>query len=266
MREIHLEELKNIQIQILDKVHEYCLEHGIIYFLSSGTLIGAVRHKGYIPWDDDIDIYMPRQDFERFIRQFNGVNKTYRCISLAEDTNCTIAYAKVERTDTRLVEAVDNPREQGINIDIFPIDGVPDDEEARSKYFSKVQHIRNKMIMKDVKINFHRRGIFKNLILLGGKALLFNKRLHQLAVDLDNVIDKHANDTLYVCNMILGNGLHTEFRRDVINGTVDIEFEGKYYKTMKGYDEYLTKTYGDYMQLPPEDKRVSHHAFKAYWI
>ena len=121
------------------------------------------------------------------------------------------------------------------------------------------------MIMKDVKVNFHCRGIIKNLILLGGKALLFNKSLHQLAVDLDNAIDKRADFTLYVCNMVLGNGLHTEFRRDVISGMVDIEFEGKYYKTMKGYDEYLTKTYGDYMQLPPEEKRVSHHAFKAYW-
>ena len=81
-REIALDELKRIQIEILDEVHAYCEKNHLTYFLSSGTLIGAVRHKGYIPWDDDIDIYMPRNDYEEFLDSFNESEKEYRVFSL----------------------------------------------------------------------------------------------------------------------------------------------------------------------------------------
>lgn len=95
-REISLEELKKIQIEILDEVHSYCEQKGLVYFLSSGTLIGAIRHKGYIPWDDDIDIYMPRPDYEKFVSTFNESAYKYRVISLSTDKSCSFAYAKVD--------------------------------------------------------------------------------------------------------------------------------------------------------------------------
>lgn len=265
MRIINLEELKNIQLQILDTVHRYCLENNITYFLSSGTLIGAVRHKGYIPWDDDIDIYMLRPDYERFVSSFNQNNDLYRVVSLRTNKDCTFAYAKVERTDTKIVETVDNPMEIGVNIDVFPIDGVPDDLKKRKEYFSKLQRQRNNMLLKDISIDFLHRGFLKNLILSVGKLLLSFRTLPQLAAGLDNAINKDDNNTKYVCNVILGNGFGSEFSRDAIRDSLDIEFEGNFYKTMIGYDEYLTKTYGDYMQLPPVEKRVSTHTFKAWW-
>lgn len=266
MREIKLEELKKIQIEILDEVHHFCEENRITYFLSSGTLLGAVRHKGYIPWDDDIDIYMPRDSYEHFLRSFPKSDDTYGIISLTSDSRCILPYAKVENRKTRLIETVDNPMEVGVNIDVFPVDGVPDNMRNRRKYFAAIQRLRNKMVIKSVSVNFRRRGIIKNGILILGKILLLNTTSRSLAERLDNFIDKNNINSDYVCNLVLGNGIKSCFSRTCIEQTVDIMFEGKLYKTMKGFDEYLRCTYGDYMVLPPEDRRVSHHQFEAYWI
>lgn len=265
MKEIKLDELKKIQIGILDVVHDFCQENGITYFLSSGSLIGAIRHKGYIPWDDDIDLYMPRVDYDRFLGDFNKNYKHYRVVSLQTDDKCTLAFAKVERTDTRIIEHVDNPMELGINIDVFPVDGVPDDIEERTKYFSRIQRFRDQLVLKDVSLDFKRRGVIKNLVLLFGKLFLIHKSMRHLAEQLDKAIDKSNSNSQYVCNMVLGNGIKSVFAREAIEGSIDIEFEGKIYKTMKGFDEYLSKTYGDYLLLPPEEKRVSHHVFTAFW-
>lgn len=264
-QEIFVEELKQIQLEILNEVHSFCQDKNITYFLSSGTLIGAVRHKGYIPWDDDIDLYMPRTDYERFLSSFNRSDNKYRVYSLKTDESCVIAYAKVENTNTVMIEKVDNPMKIGVNIDIFPIDGVPSDKAKRKRYFSKIQRLRNVITLKDVSLNFHRRNIFKNLILIAGKTMLFFISLRKMVQKLDRAIDKNMTDTEYVCNLIMGNGYGTEFHRRSIEKSVDIEFEGRIYKTMAGYDEYLRQTYGNYMQLPPKELRVSHHAFEAYW-
>lgn len=264
-KEILHEELKNIQIGILDRVSEFCIQNGINYSLSSGTLIGAVRHKGYIPWDDDIDIYMLRCDYERFVREFNDYNSNYRVLSLERLSEYPYPFAKVEDKRTMLIENFDNAIKIGVNIDIFPIDGVPDDNKIRKSYFSRIESIRRKIVLKNVSVNFRCRGIIKNFILILGKMWLKNKTATQLARQLDSMIDKTAGSTDFVCNLVMGNGIGSEFHRSVMSDYVDIEFEGKFYKAMAGYEEYLTQTYGNYMQLPPEEQRVTHHSFKAYW-
>ena len=265
-REISLDELKRIQVEILDQVHSFCKNNEITYYLSSGSLIGAIRHKGYIPWDDDIDIYMPRLDYERFLSIYKDDSNSYRVRSLRTDASYSLAYAKVERVGTKLIERVDNPLDIGVNIDIFPVDGVPDDLTQRKKYFSKIQSIRNRMIFKDVSLSFRHRGLLKNIVLLLGKVCLLNRSLRSLAEDLDAMIDKSLNDSNFVCNLVMGNGINSIFRRESLGGIIQVEFEGKRYDTMLGYDDYLTKTYGDYMKLPPTALRVSHHSFYAYWM
>ena len=135
MRKItDIHELRQIQIGILDEVHQYCEAHGLRYFLSSGTLIGAVRHKGYIPWDDDIDVYMPRKDYERFLREFKG-NEQYKLLNPAKEPHYYYTFAKVIDLRTRMVEDETVGFEIGVYMDIFPVDYVPDDMKEREHVF-----------------------------------------------------------------------------------------------------------------------------------
>ena len=265
MKEIHVEELKSIQMDILDKVAAFCAENKIKYSLSSGTLIGAVRHKGYIPWDDDIDIYMLRRDYECFVEGFNGSYDGYRVQSLKTTPNYSLAYAKVERTNTIMREGFGTQLEIGVNIDVFPVDGVPDDYEQRKKFFKKIVKLRNQYVLKILPVSLNKRGLVKNIILVIGKMWYSHKSLNAIARELDSYIDKDNDNTKYVCNLTTDNKIGAEFTRVAMSDVLDMDFEDRTYKVMVGWDEYLTKSYGDYMKLPPENKRVSVHDFQAFW-
>ena len=137
MKEISLNELRKIQIDILDKVHNFCIQNNITYFLSSGTLLGAIRHGGYIPWDDDIDLYMPRESYERFINIYKDDSHDTRVITLYNNKEYYYPFAKVEDTNSIVIENVPEKFNIGINIDIFPIDGVPNNLICRKFFFMK---------------------------------------------------------------------------------------------------------------------------------
>ena len=136
-KEITDKELKKIQTEILKYVHDYCLKNNIKYWLDSGTLLGAIRHKGYIPWDDDIDIGMARDDYNKFLENFNNTQSKYKCYSIENNNKFCYPYAKILDTSTILYE----PDEKGIKlcvyIDLFPYDNAPNDEKIIKKMSKK---------------------------------------------------------------------------------------------------------------------------------
>ena len=253
-----IQELREIQMGILDYVHQFCEENSITYFLSSGSLLGAVRHGGYIPWDDDIDIYMPRKDYERLLCEFKD-NEQFKLLNPAKEPHYYYTFAKVVDLRTRMVEKETEGYEIGVYIDVFPVDYVPDDQKEREFVFK-----RKKLLYK-----IRRCKISKSNPLYSRLAYWFYRLLPVSVEQLNRMIHKlivREEPTQYVCHLTeAGPGIKGCFPASDIASSVNIKFEDRIYKTMVGYKNYLTCTYGDYMKLPPVDQRVTHK-FDAYWL
>ena len=261
MRKIEdIQELRQIQIGILDDVHRFCEEHGLRYFLSCGTLIGAVRHKGYIPWDDDIDIHMPRKDYDKFLQTYKDERGIYRALNPNIEPHYYYTYAKVIDSRTLMVEDENKGYEIGVYIDIFPEDYVTENLLKR-KFIFRLKYLLYKI--RRCKIS-HSNPLYSKWAYLCYRNLPITVGMINSLIKLLIIRKK---PTGFVANMSEAgtNNINHCIPVEDIATSVDIEFEGKKYKTMVGYHDYLSKVYGDYMQLPPEDQRVTHH-FKAWWL
>lgn len=262
MKELTQNELREVQIGILDYVHNFCQENNIKYSLACGTLLGAVRHQGYIPWDDDIDIYMLRPDYEQFLRVFPFKKAKFVVGALENRKDYFYYIAKVENTDTILEEYINVRTKIGVNIDIFPLDNVPDNLFLRKLFFKLVSVLNAIIVLKNVSIKSD-RAFLKNAILLIGR-IFFSFIPMRLILCAMNSFPKLFNgrQTKQISEVSANAGV---FNRSVMDEIIMLPFENKEYCAMKDYHQYLTAQYGDYMQLPPEEKRITHHAFKAYW-
>lgn len=126
MKQMTIDEVKKVQLQILSHVAKFCDENGICYWIDSGTLLGAIRHKGYIPWDDDIDIGMLREDYDRFSEIFNKANSTYHFLCIENTPDFYLPHGKVCDSETILYEPDENGYKSAVNIDIFVYDNAPE--------------------------------------------------------------------------------------------------------------------------------------------
>ena len=261
MRELNIDEIRSIQLEILKKVSEYCDDNNLRYSLAYGTLIGAIRHKGYIPWDDDIDIVMPRPDYERFIKSFNTYATDYKVHVTGLNSNFIYTFAKVSYNKSILIEDIEVKYEIGINIDVFPIDGVPSIDNPTMK---KQNFYRNLASFKTIKINSD-RNIIKNIVLILGKILLSWLSLKRINLKMiDNSKKYSFENEEYCCNISTGFTEDKAIPKRYLEDFIDCFFENQKFKASKFYDEWLKSYYGDYMKLPPREKQVSHHRYKAY--
>ncbi len=265
MRRLTTEEVKKIQIEILDVVAAFCEENNINYWLDSGTLLGAVRHKGYIPWDDDIDIGMLRPDYDKFAELFNKSNDRYRFVDIDNTPDFYVAFGKVIDTKTVLYEPDKNGDKLAVNIDIFIYDNAPDDDNIVKKMYDRRDRLAfmslfsrgNQIISTDT---FIRRIIKKATHI----CFVFVSSANCVKKISENSQKYSKEKTKRVGNFTAVTRIASD--KKIFSSFVDVDFEGKKYNAPVGYDEWLTDFYGDYMQLPPKEKQVTHHQYEAYLL
>ncbi|EIW6614549.1 LicD family protein [Clostridium perfringens] len=264
-----LRKLQCIQKEILTHVHNICVDNNIEYFIIAGTLLGAVRHKGFIPWDDDIDIGMTRDNYEKFNKIASKfLAEGYELQNIYEDKNCPFAYSKVRKKNTKFIEYCNRNLEMmnGIYIDIFPFDNVPDNEFERKIHYKKVKLILKLFIYNStpditqepvnlsLKIKFLLRRIIHNILKRIPKKYLFNI--------LDNEMKKYRNtNTKYKAMLLNGVYMWESISKDTLYPLIQLEFEKNKYFAPNDYNQYLTDVYGDYLKLPPENKRIGHSPY-----
>lgn len=262
LRKIALEEMKAIELDILIAFDDFCNKNNLRYFLSAGTLLGAVRHKGFIPWDDDIDVTMPRDDYEKMFEILpNILEKTnYRLISY-RDKSSIYPFAKIIDKRTIVIEQMVNPLYRtGVWIDIFPLDGLDENDQP----FEFDARIRKKYALlaanPDAATTPLRKTLKKILIPLARKRDLF-----QLALEDDkNAASIPISSNRDLGLVIWGYGKRERMPYSFLKST-RIAFEGRMFSAPEQWDLYLNSIYGDYMKLPPEDKRIPHFC-DAFWI
>lgn len=267
LKPISFEEHKQLQLEILEDVALFCENHSLEYFLISGTLLGAVRHKGFIPWDDDIDIMMPRASYNRLIELYNKEHIPQDKFYLVDPRTPQARHSIVKIINRETIKI--EPRSKykngflGVDIDIFPMDGEPDSEKDFLSFWKKLNFIYRVYNRLTTDPEFCRISV--NMFIRFLKILIRNKNT------LLNLADKLHKKYPYESSSYVGpiahayNEINNRFEKEWFDGFVMVDFEGKQFRAPANYDAVLRALWGDYMKLPPEDKRVAHHLHKIYW-
>lgn len=261
MQQLSLREIQQAELNILIAFDAFCKEHGLTYSLVGGTLLGAVRHKGFIPWDDDIDVGMPRPDYERFMSlaaERNFLLAGDYVILLDRGAGAALPYVKVVDKNI-IVPPEAEAKTDNLWIDVLPFDGCPKDTKKAEKLLKKAKHYRHIIVYNHFK-NSHFKGVQKPLYMLYS--------LYAKAYGLEKAIKKlHAlaqshpieNDERVACVVWGLYGMGEIISGDSFENIIEVDFEGRRFPGVGNYDEYLSGIYGDYMTPPPPEKRGNHN-------
>jgi len=252
------EELKKIEIQILKEFISVCDKLNLKYYLMEGTLLGAVRHGGFIPWDDDIDVGMPREDYDRFCREGQKLLPEYYFIQTIH-TECDYRanFAKIRDSRTTFIEtSVRNCNiNHGIYIDIFPLDYCFDDVSAQTRRFRK-QRFMNIRIAKGFYFPDYKKTLKRKIAEV--ISVIRYPTIRSALAAREKWMKALPQSSTFA------NYCSAWYKKEIVpkewfgEGEY-LEFEGFRARVPKEYDKWLTCVYGDYMQLPPIEKRVAHH-------
>ncbi|MBR0299752.1 MAG: LicD family protein [Bacteroidales bacterium] len=260
-KSLGIEEIRQIQLRMMDEVDSFCTANNINYSLSGGSLLGAVRHKGFIPWDDDVDLLMPRPDYERFLSLFNKSHEDIKALNYRVDSNFPRPFTKITDMNTRIV-ARNGISCYGVFLDLFPVDGQPDSEEETRVYVNRYRSL-NKKFYKRAPIY---RMTSNPLIML--KTIIrtrFYPPREETYAQIRDLLGSYPFESSNFAGAVTGgSGMGTHIPSSVYHEFIRREFEGRTYSTVKDADTYLKRMYGDYMKLPPLSEQRTHHFGKVY--
>lgn len=271
MKELTTREMQEVSLEILHTIANICEKQHFRYALIYGTLIGAVRHKGYIPWDDDVDIMMPRPDYDALLHYLKENLADYPHLKVFNREECPeYPYMITRISDQRYRIEMENekPFGLGVFIDIYPYDGLGDTKQEAVAFGMKgdrlssfcYQATREHFAIETTTSVF--RKLIKYPVYLFSKVIgkdYFQSRLDKLARVKD-----YDNSNFVGCVIWLSWGEKDIFPREWFDETILVPFEKYEFRIPKEFDKILRHEYGDYMILPPEKDRVGHHYFKAY--
>lgn len=267
MKELSFQDIQIESNNILKFINETCNKYGINFFLGFGTALGAVRHNGFIPWDDDIDILMFRSDYEHFKAVMRSEKGRYRLADIEEDEKYYLLMPKVYDTMTFSEWPVSNvPYDYGVWVDIFIIDEVSENRKKQLRLSHRLNRIQKWYNISIYKTK--RQNSIKSMIrsFLDSWPKLFGPRFFVKRLYAN--LKKESVESNVVANMIFvpkNNREKYMFNKDIFGNGKNVEFEGVAYKVPERVEEYLTMLYDDYMQLPPIEERISHHSYKLYY-
>lgn len=251
-----LKKLHEVQLHMLKDVAQFCDENHITYCLSSGTLLGAVRHHGFIPWDDDVDIAMPRKDFEKFMAISDKLPNGYVCLSTRLNPEYPLSAMKVKKQGTVMIEPDQRHLKinQGVWIDIFPLDRVNDVEE----FPKRAHHYKIMTMVLLDKAGMHSPAKLRTKFFCKMLGLLGVKKLDQYRTYFMTKEEKGKGNKLVSLTDPIG-WEKLLFDESVYFPLKKIKFEDEFFYVPAKCDEWLTSAYGDYMTPPPIEKRTSKH-------
>lgn len=261
MKKLSMEEVKKVELDLLITFDAFCKKHHLRYVLDGGTLIGAMRHQGFIPWDDDIDVAMPFPDFLKFKELYEKeCSDSQKQLLYGKNNPYGFHYGKF--VDKRTVVKSDfreDKRLYSVWVDIFPMYSIDDDDSIAQK---KIDEILNYYSKTWLCLCTRFRNPFRKIF-----HLAFNDMMRKHYMNkIDNILFEHEYGSTnrircvpVVCKKLI------PAKNDHFEKPITVTFEGYDFYAPRDYDEYLTRIYGDYMKLPPLDKRTSH-SIEAYWM
>lgn len=257
------QEIKDVQIEIVKEIDRICSENGLRYYLAYGTLLGAVRHDGFIPWDDDVDIMMPYEDMVRFGEIFNDKADTKRFFyqSPETDSEYCLTINRVCRNESVILEPTlkDKNVHHGLFVDIYPLFGI------KEGFFARISRIFK--AMKRALYLYNEPPKHKGFIMtLGAKVFLALKSKKGKRKAYEKYTREFArisfDSSKKVCDLSSDiKMMRAEFQREWFNNGIRHKFEDLNLLIPENADKILSLMYGDYMQLPPPEKRVFHHNY-----
>ena len=259
-------ETRELLLSILVFFTDFCDQNNLVYFLAGGTLLGAVRHKGFIPWDDDIDVFMPRPDYEKMhdqIRMHGLGSERYQLIGLHAGVG-TWPFAKIVDRQTVVDAEYVAENQHHLWIDIFPIDGLPSDQSMSDQHIHQAGILKRLYSIATARLG-HGKTPLHSLIKIPVNLLLRCYGAGRLARRMDAHARKFSYSACsYVGNIIWCVGVGERVPKEVFSSRTLVDFCGRSFYGPAAWDQYLSSVYGDFMQLPPPEKQKSNHDISVY--